>query len=134
MAYNAPPAFTRRILNPIAMRFGIGGSVTLAVPGRRTGRELRIPVIPVQVDGARHVVSTRGEADWVRNARAAGEIELRDRSGATRYRARELPVAERPPVIAAYRRKAGRTVEGYWKALPEPADHPVFVLTPAGSP
>jgi hypothetical protein len=43
-------------------------------------------------------------------------------------RAVELPVEERPPVIAAYRAKAGREVDRYFTQLPEPADHPVFRL------
>lgn len=113
------------------MRFGLGGTVTLVVPGRSTGQPLRVPVIPVEHEGHRHVVSTRGEADWVRNLRASGRVELRERRVVRSYRATELPVAERPPVIAAYRAVAGRTVEGYWKRLPEPADHPVFRLEPA---
>ena len=37
MAYRKPPFFVRRIFNPIAMRFGIGGTEPLAVRARRTG-------------------------------------------------------------------------------------------------
>jgi hypothetical protein len=87
-------------------------------------------VIPVKHDGARYVVSTRGESEWVRNVRRAGRVELRDRSGAERFAAVEIPVAERAPVIEAYRAKAGRTVDSYWKRLPDPADHPTFRLEP----
>ena len=47
----------------------------------------------------------------------------------TTYRAEEVPVGERAPIIAAYRAKAGREVDGYWKKLPADADHPVFRLT-----
>lgn len=124
MAYLAPPWFTRRVFNPIAMRLGISGTTALTVPGRRSGRPMRVPVIPVEHDGARYVVSTRGEADWVRNLRASGRGEL----GSEAVRATELPVDQRPPVIAAYRAKAGRSVAGYWAKLPDPADHPVFRL------
>jgi deazaflavin-dependent oxidoreductase (nitroreductase family) len=112
------------------MRFGWGGARELAVPGRRTGNEMRVPVIPVEHDGARYLVSTRGEADWVRNLRAAGRGELRGRGGPQAFRATEVPVEARPPVIEAYRRRAGRTVDGYWKRLPDPADHPVFRIEP----
>lgn len=131
MAYLAPAFIPRRIFNPIAMRLGIGGSVGLEVPGRRTGRPLRVPVIPVEHDAHRYVVSTRGESHWVRNLRAGGRATLRSRGGSEAVRAIELPVAERPPVIAAYRARAGRQVEGYWKKLPAPADHPVFRLEAA---
>jgi deazaflavin-dependent oxidoreductase (nitroreductase family) len=130
MAYLKPPAPMRKLFNPLAMRFGIGGSVTLAVAGRTSGAEQQMPVIPVKHDGARYVVSTRGESEWVRNVRRAGRVELRDRSGAERFAAVEIPVAERAPVIEAYRAKAGRTVDSYWKRLPDPADHPTFRLEP----
>lgn len=42
-----------------------------------------------------------------------------------------MAAEERPPVIAAYRALAGKTVEAYWRKLPDPADHPVFRLDPA---
>jgi deazaflavin-dependent oxidoreductase (nitroreductase family) len=115
------------------MRLGIAGSTELMVRGRRTGRPMRVPVIPVEHGGSRYLVSTRGEADWVRNLRSAGRGELRTRRGAERFRAFELPEPEREPVIAAYRRTAGRAVAGYWKRLPDPADHPVFRIEPDGA-
>lgn len=133
MAYLKPPAFARRVFNPLAMRLGIGGSVTLVVPGRRTGRPLRVPVIPVEHDGARYVVSTRGESDWVRNLRSVGHGELSTRRGSEPFQAVEVPEEEREPVIDAYRRRAGRTVTGYWKKLPDPADHPVFRIEPGSA-
>ena len=126
MAYLKPPFFVRNVFNPIAMATGLGGAETLLVKGRRTGTLQRLPVIPVEHGGGRYVASTRGESDWVKNLRAAGGGEIRRKRGATHFSAVELPVEERSPVIAAYRAKAGRAVEAYWKQLPEPADHPVF--------
>ena len=126
MAYLKPPAFTRRVFNPIAMKFGLAGTKTLAVPRRRTGEIQHVPVITVEHGGARYLVSTRGESDWVRNLRAAGQAELSERGGTERIQAIEVPVAERPPIIAAYQDRAGKMVESYFKKLPEPADHPVF--------
>jgi hypothetical protein len=46
------------------------------------------------------------------------------------YVADEVPVAQRANVIAVYRPLAGKVVEGYWRQLPDDADHPVFALTP----
>ena len=132
MAYLKPNAFTRKVFNPIAMRLGASGSTTLVIPRRRTGQAQRIPVIPVEHDGARYLVSTRGESDWVRNLRAAGGGEIETKGSLEAFRASELPVELRAPVIAAYREKAGRTVETYFKQLPEPTDHPVFKVEPAG--
>lgn len=129
MAYLKPPLFVRAVFNKLAIRFGAGGATTLAVPGRQSGQRQRVPVIPVEHDGARYIVSTRGEADWVRNLRVSGSVGLKDKGGSLqRFTAVEVPVEERPPIIAAYRVKAGRTVEGYFKKLPDAADHPTFRL------
>jgi deazaflavin-dependent oxidoreductase (nitroreductase family) len=130
VAYLRPPLFVRRIFNPLAMRFGIGGSRALTVPGRRTGRLQRVPVIPVEYAGAHYLVSPRGETDWVRNLRAAGQGELGGREGSEQFRATEVPVEDRPAIIAAYRAVAGRAVKSLFQALPGPADHPVFRIDP----
>jgi deazaflavin-dependent oxidoreductase (nitroreductase family) len=131
VAYDKPPLFVRSVFNRVAMATGVSGTMTLVAPGRRSGEPTRVPVIPADHDGARYLVSTRGESDWVRNVRAAGSLELVGRGKAPqRYRAVEVPVDERPPIIAAYRAKAGRTVETYWRKRPEPADHPTFRLEP----
>jgi deazaflavin-dependent oxidoreductase (nitroreductase family) len=132
MAYLKPNAFTRKVFNPIAMRLGTGGSETLVVPRRRTGAPQRIPVIPVEHEGSRYIVSTRGESDWVRNLREAGGGEIESKAGLEAFRAAEIPLEQRDAIIAAYREKAGKTVETYWKQLPDPKDHPVFRVEPAG--
>lgn len=128
MPYVRPPLFVRRVFNPIAMRFGISGTRALAVRGRRSGVVHRVPVIPVDHEGARYLVSPRGETDWARNLRAAGEGELQSRKEVFRFRSTELPVSERAPVIAVYRAVAGRAVKSFFEAMPDPADHPVFRL------
>jgi deazaflavin-dependent oxidoreductase (nitroreductase family) len=128
MAYIRPPFFVRRIFNPIAMRFGISGTKALAVRGRRTGEIRRVPVIPVDHGGARYLVSPRGETQWARNLRSAGEGELHGKRGVERFRAIEVPVTERPQVIAAYQAVAGRAVASFFAALPDAAHHPVFRL------
>jgi deazaflavin-dependent oxidoreductase (nitroreductase family) len=124
MAYLKPPWFTVRIFNPLAMKFGT--MQTLEVKGRRSRRLHRIPVVVPDVDGVRYLVSTRGESEWVKNVRADPQVTV----DGIRYTATEVPVDERAPILAAYRPIAGRVVEGYWKKLPDDADHPVFALTP----
>jgi deazaflavin-dependent oxidoreductase (nitroreductase family) len=122
--------FAARVFNPLAMRFGISGAHTLAVAGRRTGKVHRVPVIPVEVDGATYIVSPRGESHWVRNLRATGGVgDLSGKEGSAHFQAAEIPVEERAPILEAYRRKAGRAVESHFKALPDPQDHPVFRIT-----
>ena len=50
-------------------------------------------------------------------------------TGAVTCVARETPAPERQPILTAYQKKAGRAVDGYFRKLPDPADHPVFALT-----
>ena len=70
----------RRLVNammgPLA-RVGLAGGHTynLTVRGRRTGRPYTVPVILI-VGDERWLVAPYGEVGWVRNARAAGEVEL----------------------------------------------------------
>ena len=87
-------------------------------------------MIPVEHDGARYVVSPRGEAHWVRNLRAGGGVgDLSGKDGSTPSRPPSSRSDERPPILDAYREKAGRAVESHFKALPDPADHPVFRIS-----
>jgi len=126
MAYLKPGAVTRKVFNPIAMKLGVWNVETLTVPRRKSGESQSVPVIPVDHEGARYIVSTRGESDWVKNLRAAGGGELKRKGQVQKVQVVELPVEERPPVIAAYRAKVGREVQQYFEKLPDPADHPVF--------
>ena len=130
MAYLKPPWFTVRIFNRIAMATGIAGTETLTLTGRSSGRLQRIPVIAVEVDGNRYLVSTRGESDWVKNVRVDPAVSLGGRGTGARFTAAEVPLGDRPPILRAYRDKAGKTVEGYFASLPDAADHPVFKLIP----
>ncbi|WP_280835421.1 nitroreductase/quinone reductase family protein [Mycolicibacterium frederiksbergense] len=127
MAYLKPPWFVRTVFNRIAMATGVGHSQTLTVIRRGNKQSQQIPVVVPEVNGVKYLVSTRGESDWVRNVRADPRVRL----GSVGYVAAEIPVAQRAPVIAAYRPLAGKVVEGYWRELPDDADHPVFALTPA---
>jgi hypothetical protein len=126
MAYLKPPLFARKVFNPLAMRFGIGGAEKLVVRRRVSGQPQELPVIPVEHAGSRYLVSTRGESQWVKNVRSAGGGEIHAKAGVKPFRVTEIPVEERAPIIAAYREKAGRQVNTYWEKLPDPADHPIF--------
>ena len=135
MAYLKPGTSTK-VFNELARRMAMVVPLwdvhTLRVTRRQNDGQVQdVPVIPVRVDGQLYVVSTRGESDWVRNIRAAGRVRLGQKGTFVEYVCTEVPVAEREPVITAYRTKAGREVEQYWKKLPDPADHPLFRLTPA---
>jgi hypothetical protein len=124
MAYLKPPWFTRTVFNKIAMATGISNSETLTVTKRVSNQPQAIPVVVPDVDRVKYLVSTRGETEWVRNVRADPNVTV----GKTRYVAAEVPDEQRAPILAVYRPLAGKVVEGYWRQLPDDADHPVFAL------
>ena len=126
MAYLRPGFLLARVMNPLLMRLRL--KPTLAVRGRRSGEWRTVPVNVLELDGSRYLVAIRGEAEWVRNLRAAGEGELRSRGRVEPFRAEEVPVAERSRVIAAYRERWENEVKRLFDLLPDPADHPVFRL------
>jgi len=128
MAYLKPHAIETKFFNPLAMRSKLWDVHTLEV-ARNAVAPQRVPVIPLEHDGALFVVSTRGEADWVKNVRAAGTVRLGEKGSFVPYAATEVPADERSGIITAYRKKAGRDVNGYWKKLPGDAGHPMFKLT-----
>ena len=139
MTYVKPPAVTRRIVNPIVSTLNPGTVATLTVVGRRSGRPQRVPVTPVVLAGEQYLVCPYGDSQWVRNLRASGVAELSRRGRATAVaRAVEVPVAERAPVITAYRRSksrmANRAIDAYFTRMPDPSDHPVFQLISADTP
>jgi hypothetical protein len=74
MAYLKPPWFTAKIFNKIAMATGISDTETLTVKRRGSGEPQKIPVLTVDVDGTKYLVSTRGESQWVKNMRANPQI------------------------------------------------------------
>ena len=53
-----------------------GPMTLLTVRGRKTGRPHTTPVGSFKLEGHRYVFDTFGNADWVRNLRAAGEAKV----------------------------------------------------------
>ncbi|MGE3288869.1 MAG: nitroreductase/quinone reductase family protein [Pseudonocardia sp.] len=77
------PALPRWLfpVNKVLVALGRLGVATgpvrvLTVPGRVSGRPRTTPVTPIVVDGRRYVIAGLPDADWARNARAAGRGEL----------------------------------------------------------
>jgi deazaflavin-dependent oxidoreductase (nitroreductase family) len=84
-----------------------GNWITLEVAGRRSGRAVSFPLVAVDHDGRRYLVSMLGEqANWVRNVRAtAGRAILRH--GRRRpVLLVEVPVTQRAPILRRYLDKA----------------------------
>src|SRR5579875_1042991 len=90
------------------IRLGIApaGMYLLTVRGRKSGLPRTVPVNLIQHQGHRWLVAPYGEVAWVRNARAAGEVELRRGSTAERAQVREVSAGEAAPVLRSYLRRA----------------------------
>lgn len=110
------------LITPLA-RLGLAGKRThiLTVPGRKSGRRYSTPVQLVIDDRRRWLVAPYGEREWVKNARAAGEVEL-TRAGRTRRHAiEEVGSVEAAPVLREYLRTT-QVVKPFFDA---PADAPL---------
>ena len=106
--YNQPDWFTRNVFNRFVaamtrMGISVWGSRVLEVKGRKSGLPRRTPVNLLGLDGAQFLVAPRGETEWVRNARAAGNtvtlIKGRKRS---QFVLTELAGDEKVTVLRAY--------------------------------
>ena len=108
--------------------------------GRTSGKLHHTPVNLLTIDETQYLVAPRGETQWVRNVRHAdGHLVLilgRRRQLCT---AREIPVADRVPILRAYLRRwkfeTGMFFDG---VTPDSTDeewaevaarHPVFALS-----
>jgi F420H(2)-dependent quinone reductase len=66
------PAANRLVRFLQRMGLRLGTIHVLTVPGRVSGAPRPTPVSPLTVDGRSYVVAALPQADWARNARAAG--------------------------------------------------------------
>jgi deazaflavin-dependent oxidoreductase (nitroreductase family) len=123
------------------IRIGLvrGHFYVLEVRGRKSGATIALPVDPIEVDGRRYLVCARGETQWVRNARAAGEVALVRAGRRQRFAARELMTEMRPPILKAYLDSFAREVQRFFPVPKGSAvdafndlapRYPVFELTP----
>ena len=111
--YLQPGWFTRNVFNRVVAaltRAGVSvlGSRELRVRGRTSGQWRSTPVNLLTFAGEHYLVAPRGETQWVRNLRVAGEGELRVGRHIQVFRATELADAEKPDVLRAYLKR--------WKA------------------
>jgi deazaflavin-dependent oxidoreductase (nitroreductase family) len=80
----------------------VWGSRVLTVVGRKSGEPRSTPVNLLTVDGVRYLVAPRGETQWVRNLRAAGQGTLRVGRRVEEFTFRELADDEKPGILRAY--------------------------------
>jgi len=141
--YLAPGALERSFARALVFLVWIGlvrgHFYVLEVRGRKSGRTISLPVDPIDLEGQRYLVCARGNSNWVRNAREAGEVALVRALRRRRYTVRELPPGMRPPILKAYLDRfagevrrffpvpKGSPVESFDDLAPR---YPVFALQP----
>lgn len=132
---------SQRVVNAVIgslTRFGLAGRHTyiLTVRGRKTGRAYSTPVRLIE-DGERWLVAPYGEVDWVRNARAAGKVDIRRAGRSETLRIEEIASDQSAPVLQQYLKRVP-AVRPFFDVTPDsPLDdfvseasrHPVFRLT-----
>jgi deazaflavin-dependent oxidoreductase (nitroreductase family) len=141
--YQKPGWFTQHVFNPfvaLLTRAGISvaGSRVLEVRGRKSGEPRRVPVNLLTLDGRRYLVAPRGNTQWVRNLRAAGEGRLLVGRRTEAFTCTEVPDDERPPILRAYLKRwkweVGQFFAGVGPDAPDTElrriapDHPIFLI------
>ena len=136
------PSAIERLFNRVfgllvGLGLGLSHNYVLQVRGRKTGRMYSTPVNLLYVDGEKYLVAPRGEAHWVRNARASGEIWLKKAFRREHFLVKELSAHERPVLLKEYLERYRTTVQRYF-TVPVGSDeeafegiserHPVFRL------
>jgi deazaflavin-dependent oxidoreductase (nitroreductase family) len=107
----------------------VGWVPIVTIRGRRSGQLRRVPLAPLDHDGARYLVAVQGEADWARNLAAAGTGELLGRGRRQPFSAVEVDGDERIAAAIAYQRAFGRWMKGLGPP-PPPDRQRVFRITP----
>jgi EmrB/QacA subfamily drug resistance transporter len=134
--YLRPPWMARHVGNRLAPLFRRGMIWHLSVAGRRSSRVHEVPMVLLEAGGERYLVAARGHTDWALNLAAARRAQLRHGHTAEEITVAEVPARDRRPLIDAYVQRYGRmpTVARTFRALPDPADHPVFRIVSTRAP
>jgi len=145
-ARKQPGWFTKNVFNRIVAgltRLGasVMGSRVLEVRGRTSGAPRRTPVNVLEFEGERYLVSPRGDTQWARNLRAAGEGRLLVGRRSEPFRATELADEDKPPLLRAYLKRWAFEVGAFFDGVGADASdeelrdiaprHPVFRVSRA---
>jgi deazaflavin-dependent oxidoreductase (nitroreductase family) len=110
----------------------VAGTRALRVRGRKTGKLRGVVVNLMTVGGRDYVVSPRGNTQWVRNARAAGTVEI-----GPRWRSREVRIVEvaddaKPELLRRYLERWFWEVKGHVGGLtPASTDDEIRAVAPS---
>jgi deazaflavin-dependent oxidoreductase (nitroreductase family) len=143
--YVRPGWFTKHVFNRLVAgltRAGISvwGSRELRVRGRKSGEWRSTPVNLLTVDSTRYLVAPRGDTQWVRNMRAAGQGELRVGRRVEKFVATEIVDDEKPPILRAYLKRWKAEVGVFFGGVSATSsdeelraiapNHPIFCIEP----
>jgi deazaflavin-dependent oxidoreductase (nitroreductase family) len=131
----------RKLVNTVLgglLRLGVplGSTYLLTTKGRKSGRQLTTPVTLIEQDGQCWLVAPYGEVNWVRNARAVGQVTLSRGRHSEALSIVELGSTERAPILQEYLRRVS-IVQPYFDVtanspleafVAEAPRHPVFRL------
>lgn len=116
----------------------IAGTTAIRVRGRTTGRLRGVVVNLLTSGGHDYLVSPRGNTQWARNARAAGELAIGPRWRSRTVRIEEIADDDKPELLRRYLQRWFWEVKGHVGGLtPDATDEqlrdaapsiPVFVL------
>lgn len=134
--YLKPPRMQRNVGNRLAPLFQPSLVLRPSVPGRRSGRWHTLPIVVLDHNGERYLVSVHGESDWALDLRTSRRGRLTRRGHTEEISVVEVPIRDRAPLIDAYRTRYGKMpgVASTLRALPDPADHPAFRIIACAEP
>lgn len=123
--YLRPPFILSKVINPFVMAFGL--ITVLMVKGRKSGKWIKVPVIPVEYRNHTYLVAPRGETQWVRNLRKNTKGKLTKKRKTLSFTAVEISGNLQTEVVTYYQ-KTVSGVKSQFIVLPNPKDHPTFKL------
>jgi deazaflavin-dependent oxidoreductase (nitroreductase family) len=114
----------------------IAGTRALRVRGRKTGKRRAVVINLLTVEGVDYVVSPRGNTQWARNVRAAGEVEVGPRwplfGKSAPTGVREVPDDAKPELLRRYLARWYWQVKDYVLGLtPESGDDELRAVAPS---
>jgi F420H(2)-dependent quinone reductase len=111
---------------------GLAGTRALRIRGRNTGKLRGVVINLMTVQGRDYVVSPRGNTQWVRNARAAGQVEM-----GPRWRSRDVQIIDvaddaKPELLKVYLKRWYWEVKGHVGGLtPDSTDEQIRAVAPS---
>ena len=134
--YDAPNLAARLFNDALRALADVGvslaGTTAIRVRGRTTGKPRGVVVNLLTVDGRDYLVSPRGNTQWARNARAAGELEIGPRWRSRTVRLTEVGDGDKTDLLKRYLVRWFWEVKGHVGGLtPDSTDAEILSAAPS---